>query len=65
MSGFTSNVYNKRVITNNIRENIVKRFREKNINIPFPQRIVHGQMDQLPEKFQEKAWQVFVNLFMM
>lgn len=55
VSGFTSNVYNKRVITNNIRENIVKRFREKNINIPFPQRIVHVQMDQLPEKFQEKA----------
>lgn len=55
VSGFTSNIYNKRIISNDIRENIIKQFREKNINIPFPQRIVHVQLDQLPEDLRGKA----------
>lgn len=38
---YTSNVYNKGGIANDVRGEIIKRFRELNINIPFPQRVIH------------------------
>jgi len=43
---FTANVYNKGSIATNVREKIIKRFRELNINIPYPQRVVHLLHDQ-------------------
>ncbi|MFR1031723.1 MAG: hypothetical protein ACLSE6_04080 [Alphaproteobacteria bacterium] len=36
-----ANVYNKGGITDAIREEIVNRFRKLNINIPYPQLVVH------------------------
>ena len=38
---YISNVYNTVAVANRIRENIIRVFREKNINIPFPQRVMH------------------------
>lgn len=38
---YTANVYNKGGITDAIREEIVNRFRKLNINIPYPQQVVH------------------------
>lgn len=38
---FTANVYSASGIAFRIRENIVNKFRENNINIPFPQRVIH------------------------
>lgn len=42
---YTANVYNKGGIADNIRGEIIKRFRELNINIPFPQRVIHLLQD--------------------
>ena len=38
---YIANVYNKGGITDAIREEIVNRFRKLNINIPYPQQVVH------------------------
>lgn len=41
LNAYTTNVYNKAGIANSIREEIIKRFKALNINIPYPQRVVH------------------------
>ena len=38
---YTANVYSGTNISFRIREKIVERFRENNINIPYPQRVIH------------------------
>lgn len=38
---FTANVFNRGAISDDLREKIITRFRELNINIPFPQRTVY------------------------
>ena len=38
---FTANVFNRGAIGDDLREKIITRFRELNINIPFPQRTVY------------------------
>ena len=38
---YTANVYSGAGISFRIREKIVERFRENNINIPYPQRVIH------------------------
>lgn len=38
---YTANVYSGTGISFRIREKIVERFRENNINIPYPQRVIH------------------------
>ncbi len=38
---FTANVFNRSSIGDDLRDKIIKRFRELNINIPFPQQTVH------------------------
>lgn len=38
---YTANVYSGVGISFRIREKIVERFRENNINIPYPQRVIH------------------------
>ena len=38
---YTANVYSGAGISIRIREKIVERFRENNINIPYPQRVIH------------------------
>ncbi len=38
---FTGNVFNRSSISDNLREKIINRFRELNINIPYPQRTVY------------------------
>lgn len=38
---FTSDVFNRSAISDDLREKIINRFRELNIDIPFPQRTVH------------------------
>lgn len=48
LSCYTQDVFNKTNISNAIRENIVKRFREENINIPFPQRVVYLHTEDRP-----------------
>ena len=45
---YTQDVFNKVNISNSIRENIIKRFREENINIPFPQRVVYLHTENQP-----------------
>lgn len=42
---FTANVYNKSSISDDLREKIINRFRELNINIPYPQQVVYLQTD--------------------
>lgn len=46
---FTSNVYNRSAISNDLREKIILRFRELNINIPYPQRVVYLQSENPPQ----------------
>lgn len=41
LSCYTSDVNNKRFILTSILETVITRFREENIEIPFPQRVVH------------------------
>ncbi len=43
LNAYTANVYNKAAIANALREEIVTRFKKLNIEIPFPQRVVHLQ----------------------
>lgn len=45
LNAYTSNVYNKGSIGDTIREEIIKRFRSLNINIPFPQQVVRIHRD--------------------
>lgn len=48
---YTDNVFNNAEVANRLRENIVNVFRAKNINIPFPQRVVHyTPADSLPSR---------------
>lgn len=48
VSCYTANIYSKRGISDNIREQIIKRFKEKGIEIPFPQRVVYLQQESMP-----------------
>lgn len=41
LSCFTANIYNRLGISNSIKENILKKFRKLNIEIPFPQRVIY------------------------
>ena len=41
LNRYTANVYSGAGISFRIREKIVERFRENNINIPYPQRVIH------------------------
>ena len=43
---FTANIYDKGSISNDLREKIIINFRELNINIPFPQQVIHLQPDE-------------------
>ena len=43
LSCYTSDVFNKSSISNSIRENIIIRFREEGISIPYPQQVVYLQ----------------------
>lgn len=45
---YTDNIYNRSGIANDLREKIVNRFRELNINIPFPQQVVYMHSGTLP-----------------
>ena len=38
---FTANIYDKSLISNELRERIILAFRDKNINIPSPQKLVY------------------------
>ena len=41
LSCYTSDITNRGGIATDLRERIIKRFRELNIEIPFPQRDIH------------------------
>ena len=54
---YTQDVFNKVNISNSIRENIIKRFREENINIPFPQRVVYLHTENQPVEVRVETQQ--------
>ncbi len=39
---FTANIYDKSLISNELRERIILAFRDKNINIPSPQKLIYA-----------------------
>lgn len=55
LSFYLSDVFQKTTVSNAIREGIVKRFREENINIPFPQRVVYLHTEDSPVEVKLNA----------
>lgn len=45
---FTSDISSRATLSSAIRETILNRFREENINIPFPQRVVYLHTEEMP-----------------
>ena len=41
---FTANIYDKSLISNELRERIILAFRDKNINIPSPQKLIYAPL---------------------
>lgn len=52
---YTANVYDKSSIADHIWEEIINRFRKLNINIPFPQRVVHLQTSKPGSEISAQA----------
>lgn len=48
LNAYTANVYDRAAIATDLREKIVKRFKELNINIPYPQRVIYLQPENPP-----------------
>ena len=46
LSFYVADVGNKLSIQTNVYTNIVQKFRQRNINIPYPQRVLHVQKDE-------------------
>lgn len=55
LSCYTSDVFNKTSISNEIRESIIKRFKEEGIAIPFPHRVVYLNIED------KEKWDDVVN----